>query len=158
MSQPPTPCDSPEVFQFDFWLGEWDLSWPAVQTGGKPGERAIGTNRIERLFGQCVVEENFAAAGGSLQGRSLSVFDPGSGLWRQTWVDNTGGYLLFSGGFDGENMELRTSEVERGDETIVNRMVFHDIGETSLQWDWQGSRNGGETWTELWTIAYTRRI
>ena len=86
------------------------------------------------------------------------MFDTENGLWRQTWVDNTGGYLLFSGDFDGENMELRTSEVERGDETIVNRMVFHNIGEMSLQWDWQGSRNGGETWTDLWTIAYTRRI
>ena len=158
MTQPSTPCDSPEVSQFDFWLGEWDLSWPAEQTGGKPDERATGTNRIERLFGECVVEENFATADGSLQGRSLSVFDTENGLWRQTWVDNTGGYLLFSGDFDGENMELRTSEVERGDETIVNRMVFHNIGEMSLQWDWQGSRNGGETWTDLWTIAYTRRI
>jgi hypothetical protein len=37
-------------------------------------------------------------------------------------------------------------------------MGFHDIGEMSLRWDWQGSRNGGDTWTELWTIAYTRRI
>ena len=158
MTQPPTPCDSREVSQFGFWLGEWDLSWPAEQTGGKPNERATATNRIERLFGQCVVEENFATADGSLRGRSLSVFDPENGLWRQTWVDSTGGYLMFSGGFDGENMELRTSEVERGGETIVNRMVFHDIGEASLRWDWQGSRNGGETWTELWTIAYTRRI
>lgn len=157
MAKSSTPCDSPEVSQFDFWLGDWNLSWPAEQTGGRPGERAIGTNRIERLFGQCVVEENFTTADGSLRGRSLSVFDPEAGLWRQTWVDNTGGYLLFSGGFDGENMELRTSEVEREGHTIVNRMVFRAISETSLRWDWQGSRTGGATWTDLWTIAYTRR-
>ncbi len=85
------------------------------------------------------------------------MFDSESGLWRQTWVDNSGRYLLFSGGFDGENMELRTSEVERERQTIVNRMVFRDIGEVSLLWEWQGSRNGGESWTDLWTIAYNRR-
>ncbi|HEX8734313.1 MAG TPA: hypothetical protein VF721_03250, partial [Pyrinomonadaceae bacterium] len=31
-AQPPTrPCDLPEGKQFDFWLGEWELKWPAGQ-------------------------------------------------------------------------------------------------------------------------------
>ena len=52
--------------------------------------------------------------------------------------------MWFSGAFDGEIMELRTSEVEREGQTIVNRMVFRHIRETLLRWDWQGSRTGGD--------------
>lgn len=152
----PAPCSSPEIAQFDFWLGEWDLSWPAAQTGGSAGEVATGTNRIERLFGNCVIAEHFATADKSFSGRSWSVFDPTAGLWRQTWVDNRGGYLVFTGGFDGKKMELRTGPTERSGELVVNRMVFSDISADSLAWAWQRSTRG-ETWEDLWTIHYQRR-
>lgn len=150
------PCQSEEARQFDFWLGDWKLSWPAEQSGGEAGETGSGSNRISRPFGDCVIEENFAFDDGRFLGRSLSVYDEAAGLWRQTWVDSSGGYLLFTGGFDGEIMELRTQPVERDGETVLNRMVFRDITSTSLRWDWQRSRDGGETWNDLWNISYVR--
>ena len=150
------PCSSSEARQFDFWLGEWRLSWPAEQTGGDAGQTGHGTNRIERLFGDCVFEENFATDDGRFSGRSLSVYDEAAGLWRQTWVDSSGGYLAFTGRFDGETMELRTEPVDREGEVVVNRMVFQDISTDSLLWRWQGSRDSGETWNDLWTISYQR--
>lgn len=154
---PPSPCSSPEVAEFDFWIGEWNLIWPAAQTGGTVGEVAKGTNRIERLFERCVIAEHFATADDSFLGRSWSVFDPAAGVWRQTWVDNRGGYLVLTGGFDGEKMELRTDATERDGELVVNRMVFSDIRADSLAWAWQRS-TGGESWDDLWTISYRRRV
>ena len=150
------PCSSSEARQLDFWLGEWKLSWPAEQTGGEAGETGHGINRIKRLFGDCVIEENFATDDGRFNGRSVSVYDESADLWRQTWVDSSGAYLSLTGRFDGRTMELRTEPVEREDETVLNRMVFQDITTDSLLWRWQGSRNGGETWNDLWTISYTR--
>lgn len=157
MSESPKPCGSPEARQFDFWLGEWDLSWPAEQSGGTEGETAHGVNRISRLFGDCVIEENFATDDGRFQGHSVSVYDENVGLWRQTWVDSSGGYLVFTGSFDGETMSLGTEPVDRGDEIVVQRMVFSRIRDDSLEWAWQGSRDGGETWNDLWNISYRRR-
>ncbi|HEX6286691.1 MAG TPA: DUF1579 family protein, partial [Acidimicrobiia bacterium] len=78
-------------------------------------------------------------------------------LWRQTWVDSAGGYIVLSGSYDGETMELRTEAAEREGETVVQRMVFSDIDADSLQWSWQGSRDGGATWNDLWNISYRRR-
>ena len=157
MTEATQPCSTLEASQFDFWLGEWDLRWPAEQTGGKPGGMATGTNVITRRFGNCVVEENFATSDESFLGHSVSVYDEGTGSWRQTWVDSSGGYLLFEGGMVGDEMELRTEVVEENGEQIVRRMVFTDIEESSLTWHWQRSADGGETWNELWTIAYARR-
>jgi hypothetical protein len=157
MSEPTTPCATPEARQFDFWLGRWDLTWPAEQAGGEPGETMTGTNWIDRLFGQCVIEESFSNSDDSFQGRSLSVYDPGAGLWRQTWVDSAGGYLVFTGGFDGAKMVLSTEPAEHDGATMVSRMVFSDITEDSLYWEWQKSEDGGKTWADRWTINYTRR-
>jgi hypothetical protein len=153
----PKPCGSPEERQFDFWLGDWDLTWPAGQSGGTEGETATGVNRISRLFGDCVIEENFSTDDGAFQGHSVSAYDDRIGLWRQTWVDSSGGYLVFTGSFDGETMTLGTDPVEREGEVVVQRMVFSQIRADSLEWVWQGSRDGGTTWNDLWNISYRRR-
>lgn len=151
------PCSSSEARQFDFWLGEWDLTWPAEQAGGEPGEEMTGSNHITRLFGNCVIEENFATGDRSFLGRSLSVYDEGAATWRQTWVDSAGAYLSFSGGMDGDDMVLSTEPVSDGVDVVVNRMVFADITPGSLFWRWQKSTDGGDTWSDRWTIAYNRR-
>lgn len=153
----PDPCSGPESTQLDFWLGSWDLTWPAEQSGGADGAVAHGTNKIEKILGECVVEERFATADGEFLGRSLSAFDPKARVWRQTWVDNSGGYLVLTGGVDGSNFVLRTEPAERNGVIVVNRMVFGDIRRDSLKWHWQASTDGGETWGELWTISYRRQ-
>src|SRR5262249_17794032 len=88
------PCALPEQRQLDFWVGEWDLTWP----GNNAGEVQHGTNSIHRVLDNCVVEENFSGEKDMrLRGRSVSIFDTRAGKWKQTWVDNEGGYLDFVG-------------------------------------------------------------
>ncbi len=156
MSEQQKPCESAEFREFDFWVGHWILTWPASQLGGEEGDTGTGTNHIVKLFGRCGVEETFSTDDGAFQGRSFSVYDPRAGHWKQTWVDNQGGYLTFHGSFDGERMDLRTPAVTRNGETIIQRMVFRDIKAETLRWDWQGSRDGGKSWNDLWNISYRR--
>jgi Protein of unknown function (DUF1579) len=153
----PEPCASPETSQLDFWLGSWDLTWPASQSGGTEGEVAHGTNQIEKILKGCVVEERFATADGGFLGRSHSAFDAKARVWRQTWVDSAGGYLVFEGGLSGFGFELRTAPTERNGQTVINRMVFSDIRPASLEWAWQASADDGETWRDLWNISYRRQ-
>lgn len=153
-----SPCGSAEARRFDFWLGEWNLTWPAEQAGGEPGATMSGINRIAKLFGPCAIEENFSTDDGSFQGHSVSVYDESSGLWRQTWVDSAGAYLSFTGGMEGADMVLSTEPVHAKDgRIVVNRMVFSDITTDSLFWRWQGSPDGGSAWEDRWTITYRRR-
>lgn len=156
MSQPSSPCSEPERRGFDFWVGEWELSWPAEQMGGAPGDRGAGINRIERVLDGCVIEENFSTNDGSFRGHSVSVFDGAAGIWRQTWVDSSAGYIVLTGQFVDEKMILSTDPRERDGDVVMNRMVFRDITPVSLIWDWQGSRDGGATWIDLWNIKYSR--
>ena len=152
-----SPCNDPVSAEFDFWIGHWHLTWPAEQTGGNAGEVAHGTNLVERVLGGCVIEENFSTSDGSFLGRSLSVHDERSGLWRQTWVDSSGAFLVFTGEWEAGRMVLKTDPVHKDGDVVLNRMVFSDIEEDSLRWAWQGSRDGGQSWADLWNIDYRRR-
>ena len=150
------PCDTPNVSQFDFWLGDWNLTWPAEQMGGVEGEIGKGTNSIAKMLDGCVVREEFSSPAAGFRGHSVSVHDAKKGLWQQTWVDNQGGYLRFAGGFESGKMILKTEPFTRGDKTLTNRMVFRNITPDSLDWDWQTSEDGGKTWKDLWNIHYAR--
>jgi hypothetical protein len=147
------PCTIAQQKQFDFWVGEWDLTWP----GNKPGEIAHGSNDIKRIMDGCVVQENFSGGTAPLRGTSVSTFDLTSNQWKQTWVDNEGGYLDFVGEFkDGKMIFQR--EATRNGQKIVQRMVWKNITSSELDWSWESSSDGGKTWQVIWPIHYKRVV
>ncbi len=138
---------SPER-QFDFWLGEWDVSW---------GEGQQGANRIDKILDGKVIREQFDGNPAiSFRGMSLSVYDAGAELWRQTWVDTEGNYWAFTGGFEDGRMTLST-EVEADGKLVQLRMVFFNIADDQLDWHWERSEDGGRNWELRWHIHYRRR-
>ncbi|MBZ5707093.1 MAG: DUF1579 domain-containing protein [Acidobacteriia bacterium] len=151
---PPNPCAAPEQKQLDFWVGEWDLTWP----GAKESDVAHGSNSIKRVLDSCVVEESFSGGDSMpLSGISVSLFDVRAGKWKQTWVDNQGGYLDFVGEFKDGQMTLGR-EVARPDGTkVMQRMVFKNITPNEFDWSWEASNDGGKTWQVSWPIHYKRK-
>ena len=117
------PCSIPEFHQYDFWLGEWDLTWGEGDSAGS------ATNIITTELGGCVIEENFSSSDNEpFIGKSLSVYDVKSGMWKQTWVDNTGAYLDFVGEFKDGKMSFWRTEQKDG-KKIMQRMVYYNIEE-----------------------------
>jgi hypothetical protein len=153
-SPPPNPCAASEQRQLDFWVGEWELTWP----GNKAGEVQHGTNSIRRVLDGCVVEENFSGESDMhLRGKSVSIFDTRAGKWKQTWVDNEGGYLDFVGEFKDGQMILGRELTRPDGTTGIQRMVFKNISADEFDWSWEGSKDGGRTWQVVWPIHYKRR-
>jgi hypothetical protein len=148
-SAPPNPCAAPEQRQLEFWVGEWDLTWP----GQKQGETGHGTNSIRRVLETCVVEENFSGE----RGKSVSIFDTRAGKWKQTWVDNEGGYLDFVGEFKDGRMVLARDAVRPDGTRAIQRMVFKNITRNEFDWSWEASTDGGKTWKVQWPIHYKRK-
>jgi hypothetical protein len=153
-SEPEKPCAVVQQKQLDFWLGEWDLTWP----GQSKGEVGHGTNSITRIMEGCVVQENFSGGDSMhLRGTSLSTFDVKSGAWKQTWVDNEGGYLDFTGEFKEGQMILQRETKDQSGNRILQRMVWKNISRDELDWSWEASRDGGKTWQVNWPIHYKRK-
>jgi hypothetical protein len=134
--------------QFDFWLGEWECTW---------GEENKGANRVERILDGKVIQENFdGGASMNLKGISHSVWDPERQLWCQTWVDNNGSYLDFTGGFNDGRMVLSRDAIVHG-EACKQQMVWYNITDNEFDWNWERSDDGGKTWKVNWQIKYQRK-
>ncbi|MGD9900476.1 MAG: DUF1579 family protein [Calditrichaceae bacterium] len=150
--QPAKPCDSPECRQFDFWLGQWDLEWDDAT-----GNRVTGTNIIKSVLDGCVILENFdGAPGNALIGMSVSTFDGKTGKWKQTWVDNQGSYLDFTGGMTDGEMVLSRS-IKQKEKVTIQRMIFYNIEKNNFDWKWEVSDNGGDDFRLVWLIHYIRK-
>jgi hypothetical protein len=151
----PAACKEPQQKQFDFWVGEWDLTWP----GKTQAETAHGSNSIKRTLDGCVVEENFSGGESMpLRGMSVSTFDANAGKWKQTWVDNEGGYLDFVGEFKDGEMTLAREAIRPDGTKVQQRMVFKNITAQELDWSWERSLDGGKTWQVVWPIHYKRKL
>ena len=133
--------------QFNFWLGTWDLTWA----------NGAGTNHISAILDNRVIQEEFdARPAGPLRGLSVSVYAPQSGKWQQTWVDNNGSYLDFVGEFGDGKMELRRAATTADGQPILQRMVWYNIEQNQLDWNWERSEDQGQSWQVLWHIHYQR--
>lgn len=141
------PCSSPEAKEFDFWVGEWQATW----------EGSGGSNTITKILNGCVIHEEFKADGpAALIGISNSVYVSQTNQWKQTWVDNQGGYLDFIGNWDQDKMILSRT-IKRDSLNIIQRMVWFNISENAFDWNWESSNDNGASWKINWKIQYKRK-
>ena len=163
---PPVPpvttadaCKAEEHRQFDFWIGHWNL---VVSTRkAKDSDEWVespATNHIQSILAGCAIEESFRAEGpGSpWAGRSVSVYVAATKQWRQTWVDDQGSYLAFTGGMESGRMVLHGEPRQSNGKLVQMRMVFSDITANHITWTWERTTDGGATWTPAMIILYTR--
>ena len=150
---PPPPCSSAEAKQFEFWVGNWDLTWK-----NPDGTSGRGSNRVESILGGCAIHENFEdTAVPPFVGKSYSVYTPRLKKWQQTWVDSTGSYLDFTGEFADGKMTLAREATLANGKPGRQRMTFYNIARDELDWDWETSEDQGKTWTLRWRIHYKRK-
>ncbi len=144
------PCQyEPKAREFDFWIGDWKVYNPTGQQ--------VGTNKIERILDDCVLFENWTNRFGN-QGKSFNMYDASAGIWRQTWVNQSGGWTEFKGGWDGQHMVVTTDEFDdpTSGQRIRRRMTFTPNEDGSVRQHGQRSADGGETWTTEYDLMYRK--
>ena len=135
-----------EKRQFDFWIGDWDVSW---------GEDQRGTNHVYAILDGQAIQENFDGRPAiTLKGISVSTYDPNRRKWRQTWVDNEDGYFDLTGEFKDNQMTLYAQR-QTGETLIHYRMLFYNITSEQFGWRWDRSTDG-QDWAPAWEIHYQR--
>lgn len=141
------PCTAPEFSQFDFWLGEWEVTADG---------RVAGRNSIVKLLGNCVIQESWKGASGT-EGRSLNVYDSSRGRWHQTWVDSSGGLLQLEGGLRNGSMVLEGTQLD--DETRATtreRITWTPARDGSVRQLWEYSTDDGKSWKPRFDGQYRR--
>jgi Protein of unknown function (DUF1579) len=154
-------CLRPELKQFAFWIGDWDLTSSRRASLDKDEwieDSGRASDHVTSTLGGCALLQEWdgTPAGIPLTGMSLSSFDPALRKWRQVWVDTDGAYMEFRGGMKEGRMELYREGVQNGKKTIW-RQVFLDIQPDRFRWRYERSFDGGRSWITTWKLAYTRR-
>ena len=149
---------------FDFWIGEWQV-YDAVS-----GELR-GFDDIEKDLSGCTISQHWRqmddsysppGSGRRLQGKSLSGINA-DGEWRQIWVDNGGGNLVFTGGFvDGVmsiTSEWYTVPGREGPVTIRNVWNWRPLNQNEIHdWGFIERQDGEAEPVKYFDIVYRRGV
>lgn len=141
-ASPPLP---PESHQFDFWIGEWNVTTP----DGKPA----GTSRIESIASGGGLLENWTGAGGG-SGKSLNTYNRATKQWQQFWVG--GGVLELAGGLVDGSMVL-TGEHKTPAGQMTEKITWTPNADGSVRQHWEQSADGGKTWINAFDGLYRRK-
>ncbi|HEX6669494.1 MAG TPA: hypothetical protein VF061_08055 [Gemmatimonadales bacterium] len=145
---PPRGCPAPEHRQFDFWIGNWEVTTPA----GKPA----GRNSIEPILGGCALRESWTGAGGG-SGTSYNAWDRQRRRWHQTWVDNGGLVLRLEGEFTGGRMVLSGETLDSAGAAVLNRITWQETGPGAVRQLWETSSDRGKTWAVVFDGRYRKQ-
>lgn len=147
------PCAyAKENRQFDFWLGEWDVS---TTQGGIPA----GTSKIELILEDCVMQENWKSLNSPYSGKSYNIYDAALKRWEQYWVDNTGGNIFFHGEMSKDGvMDYWTDEIPQATGPALKRhLQFIPMGADKVRQFSRGSTDGGKSWSVEYDFTYVRK-
>ena len=145
------PCEDAEFRQFDFWIGDWDVT----STGDGVSR---GSSHISSEMGGCVIWENWTSAGGGYFGKSYNTYNLNLHRWEQYWVDNSAGTIFFYGNLKDGVMDYWTDDVPQSNGQKLRRhLQFFNLGPGKVRQFSQGSNDGGKTWQVEYDLTYSRR-
>jgi hypothetical protein len=146
---PPAGCISPESRQLDFWVGHWSVS-----PKGAP-QRKVATSLIEKLYSGCAIRENWMPLHGG-EGGSFSSWLPDKHAWQQLWVDSSGSWVNFNGGWNGHAMVLEGVWPQPGHPQQKTRMSYSLLPDGTVEQSGVTSDDNGKTWQPGFDFIYTR--
>ena len=143
--QGPLRCGDPAFRQFDFWIGEWEVS-------GIRGT-LVGSSRITSILDGCALREEYEGVSG-YRGTSYNGYDRGRRQWHQTWVDNRGLLLRLDGEFDGKHMVLIGMRLDEKRDTVWDRIAWEALPAGGVRQLWEHGSSPGGPWTVVFDGTY----
>jgi hypothetical protein len=145
--QQPPKCDTPAHRQFDFWIGDWEVS---DAQGNKGGE-----NEVTLILKGCVIHESWK--GGGLDGESFNVYSRTDDRWFQTWVDDIGRILRLSGGMQDGSMVLRGETKTLAGKSVLDEIAWTPLDDGRVKQHWRRSSDGGKEWQDVFEGFYAKK-
>lgn len=139
-------CDKPAYHQFDFWIGQWEVT--------NPDGELVGHNTIESVMGGCVLHESWTGNGGTV-GQSFNGWHAGRKQWHQTWMDNRGLVLELDGGLEDGSMVMSGERDTSAGTTVHERITWTPKDDGSVVQTWEQSADG-EEWNKVFVGIYRK--
>ena len=143
------PCYyDPNYTHFDFWVGEWEVY---------VGSTKVGENTISKQEGGCAVLEQYTTARDYV-GQSYNYYDPADELWKQIWIDKTGGISNYveSERKDGY-LQFISTDRSRPASYANLRMTFSQNEDGSVRQHIEQQAAENQAWQTVFDGRYVRK-
>jgi tetratricopeptide (TPR) repeat protein len=141
----PCPTD-PRYRSFDFWLGDWDVY--------VNGEKTAAHNHISSDLSGCLIRERWSGGGGG-DGESLNFFNPHTGKWHQSYVDDGGSTVWYDGNPTGPGvMHMEGGYADVDGSTGLARVTWTRNADGSVRHFIERSTDSGKTWNVYFDAVY----
>ena len=147
-TKPPAP---PVNHDFDFWIGDWNVT----DLRG----HLLGTSRVESIAAGHGLLENWTGApeSGGGSGKSLNAYNPAKQQWQQFWVGAGGAVLELAGGLDANGRMVLTGETTTPTNTAVrNRITWTPNADGTVLQVWEQSKDRGTAWQTVFEGIYRK--
>lgn len=147
---PPPGCTTPEFRQFDYWIGDWEVTDSA-------GRVVMGTSSVTLEEQGCVIHEHWAGSRGGT-GQSFNYWDPRAQRWQQDWVASSAGSALhLIGHLVGNTMTLEADVPGPNNTTIRQQVQWIPQSDGRVRQYWRTSNDAGATWKVSFDGWYRRK-
>ena len=138
-------CDSSQHRQFDFWVGEWQVS--------NKQNNNVSQSSISLINDGCGILEEYTTTTG-FQGKSLNIYDATTQQWHQTWIDNSGTLLQLNGKFEQGRMTLSGMTFDKDGKEVLNKIVWTPNADGTVRQQWLVSNEQGKKWQQIFDGLY----
>lgn len=155
-------CAGDHYREFDFWIGEWDLTNLRLLEDGEWHAVGEATNRVFPVAGGCGIVELWDGYLGEshIRGFSVRTYDSNTGKWHLVlnWPQpDRAGFGTLEGEFRHGRGDFLTESTAEDGSTQLTRYSFADIGDRTFRWNNGSSDDGGQSWQTNWIMEFVRR-
>jgi len=147
--KPAGPCSSDAYHQFDFWIGDWEVT---------DGNGVVqGRNIISREEYGCLLVERWTSAAGNT-GQSYNFYSPDTQLWRQVWVSG-GAVIDYTGGLtETGSMKLEGEIINRNGTTapFTGEWTLNEDGSVTQHFEQYDAEK--DEWSDWFTGIYRKDV
>ena len=124
-----------------------------MYAGGQKG----GENSITMTKGGCVIHENYVTSG-NYAGQSINFHGPIDNLWHQHWVGSSGNtYNYLETKRNKGLLQFESEFMNPGGSITRSRLTFRLNDDGTVRQLFEGSSDGGNTWTSAFDGLYKRK-
>lgn len=156
------PCPAEAYHQFDFWIGDWDVTNRFLQADTTWAVVGHATNRVYPVLNGCAIIEHWEGNMGPrpIRGFSIRAYDAVKEKWVLVlnWPSpNRAGFGLLEGVFTHGRGEFFSEGTNQQGQPMLTRYSFSDINEQTFRWDAAYSTSKGREWYTNWIMEFSRR-
>lgn len=145
------PCMAdPHAREFDFWIGEWDVSVTGTTA-------VVGHSLIQMISNGCALLENWDSPGSN--GKSINYIDPVTNKWKQAWAGSyrNGIQEFVNGEYKDGAMRFNFEYQNPQGKKIMGHFIFYNEKPGQVRQFNETSADAGKTWVTSYDYTYIKR-